>query len=185
MNHHGLPSIRRNLPTLHDHRLLQLQSKDKDAQVFFKNNLNHVMARHGMLKPHFIGFMANSAQTHWNAMRIIYGSGDPKVPIDGRKRTCYFHWTQSLEKHTKLYIKHDLHDQHKRINLQYIYASSMLEEGMRYLAIKAWWASSSYTSEEGLKHLQLWLAFSRQIHSQKMASNARQQGRQSVCSHCV
>jgi hypothetical protein len=35
----------------------------------------------------------------------------------------------------------------------------MLEAETRYLAIKAWWASSNCTSEEGLKHLQLWLAF--------------------------
>jgi hypothetical protein len=34
----------------------------------------------------------------------------------------------------------------------------MLEAETRYLAIKAWWASSNCTSEEGLKHLQLWLA---------------------------
>jgi hypothetical protein len=47
---------------------------------------------------------------------------------------------------------------HHRI-LQYRDASSMLEAETRYLAIKAWWASSNCTSEEGLKHLQLWLAF--------------------------
>ena len=52
-----------------------------------------------------------------NAVRIVYGCGDPKVPIDGRERTCYFHWTQSLDKHTNLYIKHELQDQHKRLCL--------------------------------------------------------------------
>jgi hypothetical protein len=31
--------------------------------------------------------------------------------------------------------------------------------GVRHPRIKAWWASSKCTSEEGLKHLQLWLAF--------------------------
>ena len=35
----------------------------------------------------------------------------------------------------------------------------MAEAETRYLAIKAWWASSNCTSEDGLKHLQLWLAF--------------------------
>ena len=71
----------------------------------------------------------------------------------------FFHWKQSLEKHTKLYIKHELQDQHKHLCLQYRNASSMAEAETRYLAIKAWWASSNCTSEEGLKHLQLWLAF--------------------------
>jgi hypothetical protein len=62
------------------------QSEDKDAEVLFWHNLNYVMARHGIPKPHFKGFMADSAQANWNAVRIVYGSGDPKVPIDGRER---------------------------------------------------------------------------------------------------
>ena len=135
------------------------QSEDKDAQVLFWQNLNHVMARHGIPHPNFIGFMADSAQANWNAVRIVYGSGDPKVPMEGRERTCFFHWKQSLEKHTKSYIKHELQDQHRHLCLQYRNASSMSEAETRYLAIKAWWASSNCTSEEGLKHLQLWLAF--------------------------
>ena len=36
----------------------------------------------------------------------------------------------------------------------------MEEAEIRYLAIKDWWASSNCTSEDDLKHLQLWLAFS-------------------------
>jgi hypothetical protein len=64
------------------------QSKDKDAQVLFWHNLNHVMARHGIPKPHFKGFMVDNAQANWNAVRIVYGFGDPKVPIDGREKTC-------------------------------------------------------------------------------------------------
>ena len=35
----------------------------------------------------------------------------------------------------------------------------MEEAETRYLAIKAWWSSSNCTSEDGLKHLQHWLAF--------------------------
>src|SRR6202161_3696409 len=60
------------------------QSEDKDAQVLFWHNLNHVMSRHGFPKPHFKGFMADRAQANWNAVRIVYASGDPKVPMDGR-----------------------------------------------------------------------------------------------------
>ena len=103
--------------------------------------------------------MADSAQANWNAVRVVYGSGDPKVPIEGRERTCYFHWTQSLEKHTKQYVKHDLQDQHKRLYLQYRNAQSMDEAEARYLAIKAWWVSSNCTSDDGFRHLDLWLAF--------------------------
>jgi hypothetical protein len=35
----------------------------------------------------------------------------------------------------------------------------MLEAETRYLATKIWWASFNCIFEEGLKHLQLWLAF--------------------------
>jgi len=71
------------------------------------------MARHNVPIPKFKGFMADSAQANWNAMRIVYGNGNASVPIENKKRTCFFHWTQSLEKHTKAYIRLDLQDQHR------------------------------------------------------------------------
>lgn len=135
------------------------QSEDKDAQVLFWQNLNNVMGRHGIPLPYFKGFMADSAQANWNAVRIVYGTGDPKVPLQGRERTCAFHWSQSLEKHTRLYISHDKQDQHRHLCLQYKNASSMLEAETRYATIKAWWSSSKCTNDDGLTHLNLWLAF--------------------------
>ena len=68
------------------------QSEDKDAQVLFWQNLNHVIARHDIQHPIFIGFMADNAQTNWNVVCIVYGLGDPKIPTEGRERTCFFHW---------------------------------------------------------------------------------------------
>jgi hypothetical protein len=68
------------------------QSEDNDAQVFFSLNLNHVMARHGIPHATFISSMADSVQANWNIVRIVYGSGDPKVPMEGHECTCYFHW---------------------------------------------------------------------------------------------
>ena len=117
------------------------------------------MIRHGIPSLQFQGFMADSAQANWNTVRIVYGGGDPKVPMTGHERMCFFHWTQSLEKHTKQYIKHDLQDQHKQLCIQYRNAISIDEAETCYLAIKAWWSSSGATSESGLRHLELWLAF--------------------------
>jgi hypothetical protein len=45
------------------------------------------MAYHSILHPNV---MADSAQAIWNDVRIVYGSGDPKVPMEGRERTCFF-----------------------------------------------------------------------------------------------
>ena len=117
------------------------------------------MARHGVPLPKFKGFMADSAQENWNAVRVIYGSGDAKVPMKDQERTCLFYWAQSLEKHTKADIRANLQHQHKQLCRQYKNATSTSELDTRYLAIRAWWLSSRATSEEGLSRLELWLAF--------------------------
>jgi hypothetical protein len=98
-------------------------------------NLNDVMARHGIRKPKFKGFMADSAQANWNAIRVIYGSGDATIPMKDQERTCLFHWAQSLEKHTKAKIHADLQHQHRQLCRQYKNATSASESETQYLAI--------------------------------------------------
>jgi hypothetical protein len=117
------------------------------------------MARHGVPEPKFKGFMADSAQANWNAVRMIYGSGDASIPMKDQEKTCLFHWAQSLEKHTKADIHADLQLQHRQLCRQYKNAPSASESETRYPAIRAWWLSSRATSEEGLSRLELWLAF--------------------------
>ncbi len=136
-----------------------MQSEDSAAQTVVWNNLNAVMARHDIPNPNFKGFMADSAQANWNSIRVVYGSGDASVPIENKERTCLFHWTQSLEKHTKAHIRPDLQDQHRMLCKQYKNARTLAEAESRYLAIRAWWLSEGTTSEDGLSRLELWLAF--------------------------
>jgi hypothetical protein len=85
-----------------------MQSEDVAAQMVLWKNLNDVMAKHGVPESKFKGFMADSAQANWNAIRMIYGSGDATIPMKDQERTCLFHWAQSLEKHTKADIRADL-----------------------------------------------------------------------------
>jgi hypothetical protein len=66
--------------------------------------LNVVVAKHGVPEPKFKEFMVDSAQAKWNAVRVIYRSNDVAIPMKDQERTCLFHWTQSLEKHTKAAI---------------------------------------------------------------------------------
>jgi hypothetical protein len=136
-----------------------MQSEDAVAQMVLWKNLNDVMARHSVTKPKFKGFMADSAQGNWNAVRVIYGSGDATIPMKDQERTCLFHWAQSLEKHTKADIRADLQHQHRQLCRQYKNAASADESETRYLAIRAWWLSSGATTEQGLSRLELWLAF--------------------------
>ena len=136
-----------------------MQSEDCTAQIIFWRNLNSVVLRNGLDSIQFKGFMADSAQANWNAVQIVYGGGDPTVPMENHERTCLFHWTQSLEKHTKADIRGDLQEQHRQLCKQYKNASSMDDAEVRYFAIKAWWLSSGVTTTEGLHRLELWLSF--------------------------
>ena len=115
-----------------------MQSEDAVAQMVLWKNLSVVMARHGVPSPKFKGFMVDSAQANWNAVRVIYGSGDATVPIKDQERTCLFHWAQFLEKHTKADIHADLQYQHHQFYRQYKNVATASESETQYLAIQAW-----------------------------------------------
>jgi hypothetical protein len=114
-----------------------MQLEDATAQSELWKNLNAVLARHGVPEPKFKGFMADSTQANWNPIRVIYGSGDAAIPMKDQERTCLFHWTQSLEKHTKADIWADLQDRHRLLCKQYKNATSPDESKTRYRAIRA------------------------------------------------
>ena len=103
--------------------------------------------------------MADSAQTNWNVVRIIYGSGDAFEKMVDKERTYLFRWMQSLEKHTKADIRQDLQYQHRIVCQQYKNVKSMAEAETKFLAIRAWWMSSGAATEQALSRLELWLAF--------------------------
>jgi hypothetical protein len=136
-----------------------MQSKDATAQIVLWKNLNDIMARHSILEPKFKGFMADSAQANWNAVRVIHGSGDATISMKDQERMCLFHWVQSLEKHTKADIRANLQHQHRQLYRQYKNAVSASESETQYLAIRTWWLSSGATTKQGLSRLELWLAF--------------------------
>ena len=77
-------------------------------QMVFWKNLNDVIAKHDVPKPKFKGFMVDSAQTNWNAIRVIYNSGNATISMKDQERTYLFYWTQFLEKHTKANIHANL-----------------------------------------------------------------------------
>jgi hypothetical protein len=85
-----------------------IQSEDMKVQCIMWRELNDLMAKNGVENTNFKGFMADNAQANWNAIRIVYGSGDPKVPMENREHTCLLHWTTSLRRHTQKYIKPDM-----------------------------------------------------------------------------
>ena len=136
-----------------------MQSEDTQSQCLLWNALNRVMAKHGVPATNFKGFRADSAQTNWNVVRQVYGTGDPKVPLQNRERTCLFHWTKSLEAHTIKLIKPTMQHQHKILCKQYKDAKTEEESERMYLAIRAWWFSSGAATEEQIQELNDWLGF--------------------------
>ena len=73
------------------------------------------MVNNGVPNVNFKGLMAHNAQTNWNAVKMIYGDGDPSLPMVVRENTCFFHWSASLDKMTQKYIKPSLQFQYKQI----------------------------------------------------------------------
>jgi len=79
--------------------------------------------------------------------------------MENRERICLLHWSTSLEKHTQKYIKEAFHKHRISLCKQYKDLKNMDQAKTRYLAIRLWWLSSGATNEEGLHHLDHWLAF--------------------------
>lgn len=62
------------------------------------------MVEKKMPNVNFKGFMAYSAQTNWNAVKMFYGNGDPSLTIVGCECTWFFHWFAYLNKMMHKYI---------------------------------------------------------------------------------
>jgi tRNA(His) 5'-end guanylyltransferase len=71
---------------------------------------DEIMLKHGFPKPNFKQFMADNAQTNRNAIKIVYGFGDPYVMMVDKECTYLFHRIQSLNKHIKKLLKLELQD---------------------------------------------------------------------------
>jgi len=68
-----------------------MQSKDTKAQQVMWTKLNDTMQKHDFQKPNFKGFMVDSAQANWNAVRIVYGLGDLSMRMIDKEHICLFH----------------------------------------------------------------------------------------------
>jgi hypothetical protein len=59
--------------------ICDMQFEEAEAQQVMWTKLNVTMMKHRFYKPNFEGFMANNAQVHWNAIKVVYGFGDATV----------------------------------------------------------------------------------------------------------
>ncbi len=73
--------------------ICDMQSNDVDSQVLMWSSLTRLVKKVGIIENvNFKGFMANNAQTNFNAMKRMFGFGDLTIPMVGRERICLMHW---------------------------------------------------------------------------------------------
>jgi hypothetical protein len=136
-----------------------MQSETADAQERVWLSVLNVLDKNGVANVNFKGFMCDSAQANFNTVRVLFGSGDPKVPMENKKRMCLFHWKMALGCHTKQLIKPELQSEHIRLYQEYRMCKNIEEADSKLASIKALWFSSGAVSESGLKELNNWIGF--------------------------
>ena len=118
-----------------------------------------ILKEHGLMDVNFKGFMAHSAQANFNVGRKIFGSSNKNIPMPNKERTCQFHWTMALDRHTKQLIKLELQSRHIELCYEYQKCKTKVDANIAMASIKAWWYSSSACLEDALKELTSWLNF--------------------------
>ncbi len=90
-------------------------------------------------------------QANLNVVQIVYGTKVPIVNMVNKEWTCFFHWTQSLDKHTKQLIGTKFHDQHKTLCFEYKKATSLEEVDLQYATIWSWCYSFRVVNEGAIQ----------------------------------
>jgi hypothetical protein len=136
---------------------MQFENVDTQERVWL--SMLSILEKHGLTNVNFKGFMCDSAQANFSAVRVIFGSGDPSIPMANKERTCFFHWKMALEWHTKQLIRPDLEAEHIRLYQEYRKCQSISDANATMASIKTWWFSSGSVSEARLKELNSWMDF--------------------------
>jgi hypothetical protein len=131
-----------------------MQFEEIEAQQIMWIKLNVIMMKHIFSKPNLKGFLVDITHVNWSSIKVVHGSSDATVVMVDKEQTCLFHWTQSLDKHTKQLIKHELKSGHKAMCFEYKNATSLIEANTCYVPIHYWWFSSNIASKSGIHELE-------------------------------
>lgn len=110
----------------------------------------------GVPKVKFEGFIVSNAHANWIATRKVYGDGNVLIPLEGRERTCIFHWSANLDKKTQKHIWPPIQHQHMQFIKDYRDAKHMEEVNIKYQVIHSWWLLFGATTEDGMYILAKW-----------------------------
>lgn len=135
----------------------EMKEEDTDAQVLFWENLNDVVIKKGGKRPDFFGFMADEAGANWRAVRTVYNGG-PNNKMEGRERSCLFHWEQSLQIHTVQYVVKHFQEEHKRLCRYWRSAVTEEEALSQYRYIRSWWMNGKVI-DSNIPAMDCWLSW--------------------------
>ena len=134
--------------------ICECKEEDEDSQILFWRNLNAVMERCGHDPPDFAGFMSDEAGANWLAIRFVYNGG-PQNIMEGRERSCLFHWEQSLQKHTKKLVNVEKQSDHIQMCEAWRLARTSEKAALHALALREWWSRN--VVKDNIKVLDRWL----------------------------
>ena len=136
--------------------ICEFKEEDTESQILFWENLNAVVENAGYDTPDFAGFMADEARANWNAIRAVYNGGQDNI-MEGRERSCLFHWKQSLQKYTRKLIPAEKQQEHINICEEWRACKTKKKFMEQSNYIHSWW--DKYLPKEqcaGLKHWFKW-----------------------------
>ena len=133
--------------------ICESKEEDCESQVLFWESLNSVVKQCGQAPPDFAGFMSDEAGANWLAIRTVYNGG-PQNVLEGRERSCLFHWKQSLHKYTKKLIISNKQQEHISMCEAWRNGTTMHEANVCAKRIKEWWNDN--VSIDNIILLQRW-----------------------------
>lgn len=133
----------------------EMKEEDEGAQVLFWEKLNAVVTKNNHNRPNFHGFMADEAQANWRAIRKVYNQENT---MDGRERSCLFHWEQSLKIHTDKYVAKEHRKRHIDLCESWRKATSREIAISVYRQIRTWW-STGKVRDNDLQYMDSWMSW--------------------------
>ena len=134
-----------------------MKEEDTKSQVLFWQMINRTMQHCGYHAANFHGFMADEAGANWSAVRTVFNGG-PKNIMEGRERTCLFHWKQSLHKHAKQCVKKESRQHHISLCEEWRLATTKEAASSKSKEIRAWWRME-HVLEGKISLLDTWMSW--------------------------
>lgn len=136
--------------------ICETKEEDADTQILFWESLNSVVAASGYAPPDFAGFMADEAGANWIAIRTVYNGGPDSI-MEGRERSCLFHWQQSLQKYTKKFVPSSKQREHIDLCEKWRCSATKELASSFSTSIKNWWNLN--LQAESITGLKRWLGW--------------------------